>query len=718
VNAPSTAADPAAPAAPSRTGWPRLGGVPAAALWALLAALWGLDITDVARSPARVAAVVAVLALAATLLWIVGRFAFALRAGGERRAAAIVLAAVVLAALAVRLAGISHEATGRYYADEGTYYHNATKINEGEVLRRSFVYPHLTYYLDAFTLWTAGRFPGTVTLLAERLWGLADPLAVSWVLLRLVVALAGALTAVPVFFLGRRLAGLLGGAAGAALLVFSPLYNAGSHLNTCDVPSAFFATLCLLAAARLLEAETTRGYLLAGVAAGLAAASKYPAGLVALAIAAVWLRGRLVRRDFSWGLLWAALAALATFAAAMPSLLAYPDLAFGGGRGMFFGVQQYGRGGWLGVVQPSNGLFYLANLAESFGWPAMIAGLAGLAVLPLLGRERLSRLLWLLPFPALYLALLCAMNMVVKRNLYPALPALAAFFGAGLASLIAFAWRPRPGISRSPAFSFALRASAFAVVLACFALPLWGTIEQAAGLVRPTTRELAAEWMRRHLPPGARIVKEAYTPDFAPGAFAVLGSRFAARFTLAELRDVKNDYLLLASDSYQRFLNPDLALRPHQREIGERYRAILDGWRPLAEWFPSDTRVGPILKLYRLEPLPEECTARQELPAAGAFVPDPAMREGEDRVTFRAAGQWMLVKGCFPAGTYTLELRGTASGGGEIRAVGLESGEVGRLAMRATGSAGPLVLPRPGKYLFYLDLPPGSVLAGVAVAPS
>ncbi|HTQ80560.1 MAG TPA: glycosyltransferase family 39 protein [Thermoanaerobaculia bacterium] len=721
----------------------------AAFLWASLVLLWGLDITRAGMGVCHLPRLAATLLLAALLVLASAlglRLSTAVRTGGSRRAAALALAALLALALVVRLAGISHEASGRYYADEGTYYHHASKINEGEVLRLSFIYPHLTYYLDAFALWCAGLFPATAARLGAAA-GLRDPLSVSWVLLRMVVALLGALTVVPVFFLGRRLAGLPGGCAGAALLIFSPLYNAGSHLNTCDVPSAFFATLCLAAAARLLDGESTRGYVAAGLAAGLAAVSKYPAGLSALAIVAVWLRWRLVRRGRSQGrslrslgLLWAALAAIAAFVALMPSLLFFPALAFSG-QGMLFGVNQYGKGGWIGVVPRSNSLFYLENLAESFGWPALVAGLVGLALLVLRDRQdrrdRQNRweLFWLAPFPLLYFGLICSMNMVVKRNLYPALPAFAAFLGAGLASLATFAWRsnradPGPEARRGSPLLAARRAAVALGLLACFALPVWATAEQAAGLILPTTREEAASWMRQNLPPGTRIVKEAYTPDFEPREFAVTENRFAGRFTLEELRDRDNDYLLLASDAFQRFLNPDFTVKPHQREIGERYRAILDRWPPIHEWFPSDFRLGPILKLYRLAPLPEQCTPSQELTAEGAFVPDAAMRPEEgQRIAFFAPGQWALFKGCFPGGVYTLTVHGegwpAGAASGEVRvlgAAGKAGGEIGRFALRATGpgelSAGPFPLTGTGtgKYLFYLYLPPGATLTMVRVA--
>src|SRR5262249_19051455 len=135
---------------------------------------------------------------------------------------------------------------------------------------------------------------------------------------------------------------------------------------------------------------------------------------------------------------------------------------------------------------------------------------------------------------------------------------------------------------------------------ACLAPPALETAREDVGLARPTTREEAAAWMRANLPHGARILKEQYTPELPAEEFAVARIRFAGRLSPAELTASGNDYLLLAGDAYQRFLRPDLTVKEHQRRIGENYRAILGGWRPVAEWVPSDTRLGPILKLYDL----------------------------------------------------------------------------------------------------------------------
>ncbi|HVS00856.1 MAG TPA: glycosyltransferase family 39 protein, partial [Thermoanaerobaculia bacterium] len=503
-------------------------------------------------------------------------------------------------------------------------------------------------------------------------------------------------------FGGRR--GRMAGALAALLLIFSPLYNDGSHLNICDVPSAFFATLCLLFVGRLVDEESLRDYLLAGVAAGLAAGSKYPAGVVAVAIVAVWLCWRIARRDWRWGLLWAGLAALAAFAAVMPSLLFFPGQALWGGRGIFFGARQYSQGGWLGVMPGSNALFYAENLAWSFGLPVLIAGVAGLAGLFVLDRERLRRLLWMLPFPVLFLWLIFSMNMVVRRNLYPAVPILAVFLGIGIAAWIERIERLRPGVQWRPA-------AVAALAVACLAFPVYRTAQQDVGLARPSTREVAAAWIRENVPLGVTILKESYTPDFKWYEYDVQQRRFAARFSPAELRAPGNDYVLLASAAYGRFQQPERFLKPHHREFARRYRQIFEGFELVRSWQRSEWRLGPELRLYRA-PEPAGCGPAADLPAAGAYVPDGSMRPKPKRpIQYTVDGQWALFKGCFDAGTYQATVRGEPMGPGEVRVVTLEGQEVGKLEAAGQG----LRLPRRGKYLFYVYLPVGSRLRGVTV---
>ncbi len=598
----------------------------------------------------------------------------------------------------MRLVGLDHEVGELFYLDEGTYSHHAARINSGEILQKDFVYPHLLYYLDAFVLWMAWLFQEGVAAGIGALYGLDDWQAARRLLLRLVPALAGAATVLPIHALGRRLAGPAAGAVGGLLIVFSPLYNDGSHLGICDVPSAFFAALCLATTGRLVEREDASWYLLAGAAAGLAAAAKYPAGLVAVAPAAAWLRWRLRDRRFHPGLPVAALAGIGTFVGANPGLLAYPERAWGGPRGVLFGVFQYSGEGWFGAVPPSSALWYAGQLAWSFGWPLLVIGLAGLALLP---ADRRRVLLWLLPFPVLYLGLLVALDVVVARNLYPALPPLAAFLGAGAVT----AARRLPARGRPPR-----RVLAVAGVGALLALPVVRTALQDVGLARPGTRVVARDWIRENLPRGVTILREDYTPDLPPGEYdddRLQGSRFVAALSLDEIRRPEIDFVLVSSWAYQRFFTPQANAGPREREMGERYRAIIDTFPLVARFPPGRTRLGPELRLYRVLPDPVPYRMRRSFRPGELFVPDGGMRPGGvSAVEFTREGQWALAKGFFEPGAYRLRTRGRATGPGLVTVRRRGEGTEDRVVLE--GATATLRLPVRDKYLLYVARPPGS----------
>lgn len=609
-------------------------------------------------------------------------------------------------ALAVRLVGLDHEVGELFYLDEGTYSHHAAAINRGQLLQKDFVYPHLLYYLDAFALWMAGLFREGVAWAARALYGLEEWQAVRRLVMRLVVALAGAATVLPVFAVGRRLAGPLAGGAGALLIIFSPLYNDGSHLAICDVPSAFFAALCLAATARLLEGEEARWYLLAGAAAGLAAAAKYPGGLVALAPVAAWIRWRLRDRRFRPGLLQAGLAALSLFLATNPGLLAYPERALRGRRGIFFGAYQYGGEGWFGVVPPSAPLWYLGQLSWGFGWPVLILGLGGLALLPAAERRRL---LWLLPFPALYLGLIFTLDVVVARNLYPALPPLAAFLGAGV---VTAARRLAPGRERMRAVL------ATAGACAVLALPVVRTVFQDVALARPGTRVLAREWIRENVPRGATILRESYTPDLSPAEYddERLGrARFVAALAMEEIRRPEIDFVLVSSGAYRRFFTAQGNTGAREREIRERYRTIFATF-PLEERFlPGRTRLGPELLLYRVVPAAAAFPTGLRSRSGDLFVPDGGMRAGRgNAIEFTRDGQWALAKGFLEPGRYRLEVRGPSTGPGSVTIRGLETRHEGRVALEGPSVA--LRLPARDKYFVYVARPPGSRIVEIELA--
>ncbi|MDX1630322.1 MAG: glycosyltransferase family 39 protein [Thermoanaerobaculia bacterium] len=622
------------------------------------------------------------------------------------------LLAVVLVAVVTFFTGLGQEVIGRYYGDEGIYLAQARRINEeGQLLRPWFIYPHLLFYLDAFALWLASSLGPVAQGVARALYGIEHPAAFQPLVTRGVTALMGAGSVIPAFVAARRVAGPVAAGISGFLVALCPIYIRIAHLNISDVAGAFFAAMTFMQCAVLLDRESGRDYVLAGLCAGLAAGGKYPAGLVAIAIVGVWIGWRIRKRRLGLGLLWAGLVAVGAFLATTPSLLVFPEAVYGG-KGtadVFFGFRQYALRGWTGVVRASNGVFYLNRLQESFGMPALLLGLSGI---PWLDRRTRWRLLWLTPFPIGYLLLMLSMRIALGRNLMPVLPPLAVLLGCGAWGWVALATRRR-WITRSQA--------AAVVSLACLALPLWSGKVSVVRFSRPTTRELAAAWIPSNLPPGSSLVQEVYTPQIRPEhLYPAVRRRFVIRFPPAELRNPRFDFVFLASGAYGRFFAPRVLDDPDLTRARERYEELFETLELVARWVPDRFRAGPTLRLYELDPVEPPWTDLVEREARSLLVSNPAMRKGEPggAVRFRSLGQWALVKGYLGARSYRVELeldRGAEKG--LVRVLNRRGEEID-LASLVDGVEARIELPGPDKYFVYLRLPPGSVLRGVRIERS
>lgn len=665
--------------------------------WIAVVLLWLLDVlgrgapSPVSRLAVALAAtgLVAVAARAVARLW---------REGPATRALAVVLAFSVVFCFA----GLDHEIGARDFGDEGTYRAQAERINqEGQILRPWFVYPHLLFYLDALALWMAGLFQAATDALARILYGVEGSLAVSVLVTRAVTAALGALIPLPVFITARRLAGDAAAISAAALAALSPLAVELAHQNLSDVAAALFAALAVAQASALLDRERTQDYLLAGAWAGLAAGSKYPAGVVAVAIAALWLRWRLRERRMGWGLLWAGLASLTVFLATTPSLLVFPGQASAGEAGVLFGARLYAQHGWAGVSQASNSLYYGGQLVANFGPAALVLGLVGLAGLR---RRELLRLAWLLPFPAVHLALLLSLEMALVRNLMPVLPVLSVLLGCGLAGV--WRWLGRWSRVRAPATAV--------LALVALAWPALATVTGVTRLARPTTREEAAAWSAGHLPPGSFLVQEAYTPRVGPEwQFPARHPRFAIRLDREELEQPAHDFLFLAGGSYNRFLrHADDPERAHQ---AARYRAIFERYELVRDWRPGRLQGGSELRLYRLDPDPVPWRDRRRFLPGDALLrsPDMAPADPDGAIAYTAAGQWSLFKAHLVPGRYRVRLAtDAASGRIEVRD---RSNRVVADLLVSTPGAVELELPDREKYFVYVELPAGSGLRGLSL---
>jgi len=420
---------------------------------------------------------------------------------GARRGERLTLLALLLAAAALRFAGITH-----HLARAGPEYDERTIFVE-PVLRM-----WRTGSLDP-TVYTgyAGFFNYLVAIpvtLGLRMAGETGAAAAA----RGMVAAFGVLSVGLAYAVARHHAGAGAGLLAAALLAVSPLEVRSAHYVTPDVVvgTALLAALLVLARCRPGRAEAIAGALL-----GAATAVKYTGLLLAPAIAADRLaRGR--------GLcLWrVALAAGAAFAACAPfALLQLGRL----GAELSWALQSYyGR-------DPAANRFVQGDASAAAAPILIVAGALGpvgcalaLASIPLFPRRRA-----LIPMVVVVLAavlVLIPANLVFPRHLVPV--------AVVTPILAAMGWR---GVADRVTAARARGALLSVLALAAIAPPAAASARLVARYLRVPAVDRAADWIEGHVAAPARV---AVSLD----RFALDPARFEVR-TVRSFREVPPDVI-------------------------------------------------------------------------------------------------------------------------------------------------------------------------------
>lgn len=140
------------------------------------------------------------------------------------------------------------------------------------------------------------------------------------------------------------------------------------------------------------------------------------------------------------------------------------------------------------------------------------------------------------------------------------------------------------------------------IMVLSIVLPAVRSIELADNLV-PDTRRQAREWLVANLPPETKILIEAsYSPRLRETNFQVRLAKLAnhpERFTVTELGQVPEDYLLVNSFSYQRYFSEPKA----NPLLKKRWSRMFESFPLVAEFQSPEGRYGfhnPTIRLYRV----------------------------------------------------------------------------------------------------------------------
>lgn len=473
--------------------------------------------------------------------------------------AGLALVAILAGALALRLWSIRHGLPFVFNPDEEQHFvPRAVEMVGGSLNPHYFDNPPaFTYLLHA--LYRIADAAGGA--MVDSFAGDPEP---AFLTARVVVALIGTLVVGLVYWAGRHYFERRVGLVAAALIAFSflPVFYSKQALN--DVVTLAPLTVGLVGCLLVYERGRPLDWGLAGGALGVAAATKYTAGAMAVCVLLAALLSLRERRlpvlGAAVGLLGAGAAFTAAFLLLHPySLLDYPSFreAVADQSGTAGGRRK------LGQEDAPGPLYYAWTLTWGLGWIPALAAVAG-AVLAL--RRDLPRALLLVSFPLALLGFLSLQARYFGRWLMPAYPALAILAG------YAVAWAA-DRLPVRPVWRPALAAALTAVLVG---QGLASSVRSSATLAERDTRALAREWLTEEVPRGSRLVAEPFLPSGFLDAYRPLP--VARPFDVYELRllpelidgYVRDGYCWVVIGSYQK----DRGLSAGLANAGAYYRRL------------------------------------------------------------------------------------------------------------------------------------------------
>lgn len=545
------------------------------------------------------------------------------------------LALILGLAFALRLRGAQYGLPYFVHPDESILVPLAVQLLTGDLNPHFFNWPSAYMYTLAGLYAVVGglaSWGGGLTTVAAFV---RDPMPF-YLVGRIVSAALGTTTVLLTYLMGARLGGPAIGLAASLFLAVNLQHVVDSHFATTDVPVTCAILAALLATLRYWERGSRSDAVLAGLLGGLAASVKYNGGLVGAAF--LMAHALRARSDGAWGAAIVRGGVLPAWlvGALVGFVVGTPFAALAPGeftRGLFGEVQAIGTPQFGNEADPPGVLFHLLHsLPQAMGVPLLLAAAGGLAVA--LAR-RLPLDLIVLAFPLPYLAIIGTWGSRFERYAEPLFPFASVLAAMGLAGL-AWRWPPQ-------------RALVLATLATLAVLPVLGRVLYYEALVaRPDSREVAAAWIDRNLPAGARVAMEPYSPPVtwrddtgavyrltsppADGASGVARGlqRYRPNFRraagpqvvpltvydLEALRARGVGYVVLSSFMYKRHLescqqypapcrfyrelDSAATLVYAVRPVPEEQRLwVGDIYAPVSQVF-SRTQPGPIIKIYRL----------------------------------------------------------------------------------------------------------------------
>jgi 4-amino-4-deoxy-L-arabinose transferase-like glycosyltransferase len=472
---------------------------------------------------------------------------------GARVRAATALAGVLFVALVLRIWAVGFGLPHLHHPDEPSKINSALGIlKSGDPNPHYFKKPSLqiyltvaaegVYYLTGKTLgWydSVQDLPAPV-ILTGGVGFIESPGAI--VLGRLITVVFGVASVYLMYLIGLRLSSdPWVGVLAAAMLAVCPSHVAFSRVIHPDALMLCFFLLTIYASIRIVREGRWQDYVIAGLACGFAAGSKYNGffAIVLPTLAHFMLARRLPQRDSRLAL--AYLSVAVGFLITTPYALISPGPFLGS---VLFESLHYvnGHPGMEGEAPK----WYLSYLLLYEGPVALLA-----IVQLVRGYRTKSRdMIFLSIFPLAYFALIASLPVRNEQTLLPVMPFVYLFAAAGAVAFVRGLRVRWPSLRAAAGVPLG---SAIATLL--LLVPMSRSVAGNVELNTVDSRETARLWIERHLPAGSRIVLESYSTYADPARFKVKGERFLYIKPIEWYVDGRVDYVVFGELAYGRFFD-------------------------------------------------------------------------------------------------------------------------------------------------------------------
>jgi len=196
---------------------------------------------------------------------------------------------ILLLGLLIRIYGINHGFPYIFHPDEPAVIRTALGIRF-DINPKHFDWPHLYFYVNYFIFYSFAflrdvianlGYKEAVSLLFPLMWN--DKL-VFYLISRVLTALVGTATIVPVYLAAKKLFNRTTAMFAALTVAVIPLHVVYSHLALPDIPMLFFLCWYIYFASCIFKDPSSKNYVLAGLFLGLSASTKYNGGLAVIYI--------------------------------------------------------------------------------------------------------------------------------------------------------------------------------------------------------------------------------------------------------------------------------------------------------------------------------------------------------------------------------------------------------------------------------------------------